>query len=82
MPRAEPSSHTDSADDALNQFYTENMMSRLTSDVSTEVSNALPKSQKATKDPAAFRNIERQPTSFFREAKMAPPQERSEAGAQ
>jgi Family of unknown function (DUF6683) len=35
----------DSTDDALNQFYTENMMSRLTS----EVSNALPESQKVTK---------------------------------
>jgi hypothetical protein len=39
----------DSTDDALNQFYTENMMSRLTSDVSTEVSNASPDSQKETK---------------------------------
>src|SRR5258707_8004161 len=32
----------DSADDALNRFYTEDKMNRLTSDVSTEISNALP----------------------------------------
>jgi hypothetical protein len=48
---------TDSTDDALNQFYTENMMNRLTSDVSIEVSNALPESQRATKDAAAFENL-------------------------
>jgi hypothetical protein len=65
----------DSTDGALIQFYTENMISRLTSDVSTEVSNALPENQKATKDPAAFENLRKTSyqvflvrPSFFHEA--------------
>jgi hypothetical protein len=78
MRCAELSSHADSTDDALSQFYTENLMSRLTSDVSTEVPNALPGSQKAIKDPAAIKNLRKTPTivlrlSFFHEAEMAVP---------
>jgi hypothetical protein len=36
---------------------TENMMNRLTSDVSIEVSDALPESQRSTKDAAAFEKL-------------------------